>query len=86
MTVNKRHITDAKVEARDAKPELDDDWFAEADAFVGAKLVQRGRPRSTNPKRAVSLRLDPEVVDWFRSAGTGWQTRINDELRKVAGL
>lgn len=68
------------------KPELDDDWFAEADAFVGTKLVRRGRPKSDNPKQPVSLRLDREVIDWFKRQGAGWQSRINDELRKAAGL
>lgn len=68
------------------KPELDDDWFAEADAYVGTKLVRRGRPRAANPKKPVSLRLDADVLDWFKRKGEGWQTKINDELRKVAGL
>ena len=68
------------------KPELGDDWFAEADAFIGAKLVRRGRPKATNPKQPVSLRIDREVIDWFKRSGEGWQTRINEELRKAAGL
>jgi uncharacterized protein (DUF4415 family) len=70
----------------DEKPELDDAWFEEADAYVGTRLVRRGRPPAENPKVAVSLRLDPEVVDWFKRSGSGWQTRINQALRKVAGL
>ncbi|HEX4694506.1 BrnA antitoxin family protein [Sphingomonas sp.] len=68
------------------KPELDDAWFEEADSFVGAKLVRRGRPKSDNPKQPVSLRLDREVIDWFKRGGEGWQTRINEELRKAAGI
>ena len=68
------------------KPELDDDWFAEADAFVGTALVRRGRPKAESPKQPVSLRLDRDVIDWFKRKGEGWQTRINDELRKAAGL
>ena len=68
------------------KPELDDDWFAEADAFVGTALVRRGRPKAESPKQPVSLRLDRDVIDWFKRKGDGWQTRINDELRKAAGL
>jgi uncharacterized protein (DUF4415 family) len=70
----------------EGKPELGDDWFAEADAYVGTKLVRRGRPKSDNPKQPVSLRLDREVIDWFKRQGSGWQSRINDELRKAAGL
>jgi uncharacterized protein (DUF4415 family) len=37
------------------------------------------RPR----KRRISLRVDVEVVDWFKSKGPGYQTRINRILRKV---
>ena len=71
---------------RDEKPKLDDAWFEEADAYVGSRLVRRGRPKAENPKVAVSLRLDPEVVDWFKQSGAGWQTRMNQALRKAAGM
>ena len=33
------------------------------------------------PKRGVYLRLDPDVLDWFRAHGPGYQTRINAVLR-----
>ena len=33
------------------------------------------------PKQAVSLRLDREVMEWFKKQGRGYQTRINAELR-----
>lgn len=33
------------------------------------------------PKQAISIRLDKEVLDWFRSLGPGYQTRINMILR-----
>ena len=32
------------------------------------------------------MRLDPDVLAFFRADGAGWQTRINDALRKVAWL
>ncbi|MDJ0826221.1 MAG: BrnA antitoxin family protein [Rhodobacter sp.] len=32
-------------------------------------------------KKSVSLRLDPDVLDFFRSQGKGYQTRINAVLR-----
>ncbi|MDG5496287.1 BrnA antitoxin family protein [Niveispirillum sp. BGYR6] len=38
------------------------------------------------PKVALTLRLDPAVVDHFRATGPGWQSRINETLRKAAGL
>lgn len=33
------------------------------------------------PKVPVSLRLDPEVVAWFKSRGRGYQSRMNAVLR-----
>lgn len=46
----------------------------------------RGRPKLEHPKQAVKLRIDPEVIDHFRNTGPGWQSRINEVLRKAAGL
>jgi uncharacterized protein (DUF4415 family) len=34
-----------------------------------------------NPKRGVYLRLDADVLDWFKAHGPGYQTRINTVLR-----
>jgi len=33
------------------------------------------------PKQGVYLRLDPDVLGWFRAGGAGYQTRINAVLR-----
>jgi uncharacterized protein (DUF4415 family) len=41
-----------------------------------------GRPRGSN-KRAVSLRLDRDVLAKFKSTGPGWQSRINEVLRRA---
>jgi len=49
-------------------------------------LDRRGRPRIANPKQAIKLRLDADVLAHFRSTGPGWQTRINAALRKVARI
>ncbi|GGL66478.1 BrnA antitoxin family protein [Wenxinia marina] len=46
----------------------------------------RGRPRAPNPKVQTTLRLDPDVVERFKADGPGWQTRMNDALRKAVGL
>ncbi len=83
---NAKNSTDTAIEADDDIPILDEDWFEEADVYVGTKLVRRGRPKAEVPKKLVSLRLDQEVIDWFKQSGAKWQTRINDELRKAAGL
>ena len=45
----------------------------------GSAESRWNRPR----KRRISLRVDTEVVDWFKSKGPGYQTRINRILRWV---
>jgi len=45
----------------------------------GGAEARWNRPR----KRRISLRVDTEVVDWFKSKGPGYQTRINRILRRV---
>ena len=67
-------------------PELDEEFFERADLYQGDKLVRRGRPPAAAPKTAIKLRLDPDVLAYFRETGPGWQTRINDALRKAAKL
>ncbi|MFO1071113.1 MAG: BrnA antitoxin family protein [Geminicoccaceae bacterium] len=57
------------------------DWAA----IVDAAPVRRGRPRLDAPKVSVTLRLDADVLERFRATGPGWQTRINEALRKAAG-
>jgi uncharacterized protein (DUF4415 family) len=50
-------------------------------------LVRRARgPQKAPTKQLVSLRLDPDIIAHFRKRGAGWQRRINDTLRKAAGL
>jgi uncharacterized protein (DUF4415 family) len=41
----------------------------------------RGRPALDNPKKIVSIRLDPDVIDKFKATGKGWQARINAILK-----
>ena len=71
-------------------PHLDRDWFERAEIREGGRLIRAarpaGRPRKEAPKEAVNIRLDPDVVAYFRAGGRGWQSRINAALRKAAGL
>jgi uncharacterized protein (DUF4415 family) len=70
----------------DDAPELTADYFARADVYRGDKLIRRGRPPSEHRKEAIKLRIDPDVLAYFRATGPGWQTRINDALRRAAKL
>ena len=62
------------------------DALADPDNPPADDLIRRrGRPPLEHPKEAVKLRLDADVLNHFRSAGPGWQTRINDALRRATG-
>lgn len=57
---------------------VEDELLSLAEEETGAES-RWNRPR----KRRISLRVDVEVVDWFKAKGPGYQTRINRILRKV---
>jgi uncharacterized protein (DUF4415 family) len=42
----------------------------------------RGRPKSDNKKLLVSVRYSQEVVEYFKSTGEGWQSRMDSVLRQ----
>jgi len=44
-------------------------------------LKAAGRPKSDTHKKPVSIRLSPEVVDYFKGTGKGWQTRMDEVLK-----
>lgn len=74
-------------------PELTEAEIAELRPFREvfpdlAEAIDRklGRPRAESPKKAISIRLDQEVIDRFKATGDGWQSRMNEALRKAVGL
>jgi uncharacterized protein (DUF4415 family) len=67
-------LTDREIE-RAAASDPDAAPIATADWFRQARLVE---PRS---KEAVSIRLDEDLIAWFKRRGRGYQTRINAVLR-----
>jgi uncharacterized protein (DUF4415 family) len=85
MMMNEENITNTWIDPDDA-PKLTPEWFAGAELRDGDKVIRRGRPRSDASKQPVSLRLDRDVIAWFKSEGEGWQTRMNKALREAAGL
>jgi len=69
-----RALTDEEIERAvkadpDAAPILDAAWFAAA------------RAAAPPEKEMISIRIDKAVLDFFRSLGPGYQTRINATLR-----
>jgi uncharacterized protein (DUF4415 family) len=70
-------------------PELTRADFARAKPFAEAfpdlaTSIRKGRgPNKAPTKKLVSLRLSPEVIEHFKATGDGWQSRIDETLRKV---
>lgn len=52
------------------------------DATIDNQPRRGGRPKLDAPKQLVTLRLDPDVLERLRATGAGWQSRLNDLLRK----
>jgi len=56
--------------------------------YIGGAATQEllrrgpGRPQQETRKVNQTLRLDPDVLEAYRQAGKGWQTRMNEVLRK----
>jgi uncharacterized protein (DUF4415 family) len=63
-----RELKDEDIDTSDI-PELDASFFERA-------VISIPRPKAT-----VCIRLDQDVLDWFKSRGKGYQTRINALLR-----
>jgi uncharacterized protein (DUF4415 family) len=62
-------------------PELAPGQLARMRPFRKWQAERRlARPKIAMQKQPVMVRLDPEVVDFFRSSGPGWQTRMNAAL------
>ena len=61
-------MTDEQIDTSDIPP-LDASFFENAEI------------RMPKPKQTVTIRLDDDVVEWFKAGGKGYQTRINAVLK-----
>ena len=57
--------------------------FAEVFPELAEAMRKTRGPQKAETKVAVTLRLDRDVVERFRASGKGWQSRINEILRRV---
>lgn len=87
-----RTAQESEVFDRD-NPEWTEDDFSRAGAphEVLPASVLKAFPRTRGPQVAskkipVSIRLSPEVVERFKADGPGWQSRIDEVLKKAMGL
>jgi uncharacterized protein (DUF4415 family) len=65
-------LKDEDIDLSDS-PEITPEMFAKA-------IVRRGL-KPVSPKAQITLRVDSEVLAWFKMQGQGYQTRINALLR-----
>lgn len=68
-----RQLIDANIVRDGDAPEWTPEMFARAVARKGLKPVPR--------KALLSLRIDVDVIDWFKAQGVGYQSRMNALLR-----
>ena len=68
-----RALSDSEIHFSAEHPEADP-------AHIVKGIVRQGLPLVAR-KEAISLRVDADVIAWFRAAGIGWQTRMNSVLR-----
>lgn len=82
--VKREALADEPV-APDADALYDPNDAEAVDAFWDAATVRRRGergPQKAATKERVSLRLSPEVVDYFKAGGSGWQTRLDQALKE----
>lgn len=83
MTENSKDTGTSWSDPDDAQ-ELTDEFFNEAELYEDDKFVQKGRGKQKAAKKElVSIRLSPEVLEYFRGTGPGWQTRVDNSLKTL---
>jgi uncharacterized protein (DUF4415 family) len=66
-------MTDSDIRITPEHPEVDV-------KHIVRRIVRRGL-KPVVPKSSIALRVDADVLEWFRSQGPGYQTRMNAVLR-----
>jgi uncharacterized protein (DUF4415 family) len=61
--------------------EYEPDW-EQAAARSGQEVPAAKQHGGVGVKQIVTIRLDVDMLEWFKSAGPGYQTRINQVLRE----
>ena len=78
-----KRATTAKLPKKTSAKVNDPDNPAWTEGMLGAPVLRRGRgPQVAPTKVLTSIRLDSDVLEFFKSLGSGYQSRINATLRK----
>ena len=79
-----KHATTLKSPKSTSNRRVDPDNPPWSEEMLGPPVLKRGRgPQKAPTKVLTTVRLDADVLAFFKAQGSGYQTRINDELRKV---
>lgn len=62
--------------------EYQPDWDQPMDRNPEPGMASKPQVASNGVKQIVTIRLDVDMLDWFKAAGPGYQTRINQVLRE----
>ena len=74
--------TTAKLPKKTSAKVNDQDNLAWTEDMLGAPVLKRGRgPQAAPTKILTSVRLDADILEFFKSKGAGYQSRINAALR-----
>ena len=74
--------TTAKLPKKTSAKVNDPDNPAWTEDMLGAPVIKRGRGPQTAPTKVLtSVRLDADILAFFKAQGAGYQSRINAALR-----
>ena len=74
---------------RDDPPRFTREMAERGRHMIGDRVIREARPRGrpakpeSDRKEKVTLRLSPDVIARARGSGSGWQTRIDEQMRKI---
>ena len=79
-----KQTTTAKLPKKTSARVDDPDNPAWTESMLGAPVLKRGRgPQAAPTKVLTSLRIDADILEFFKAQGSGYQSRINAALRKA---
>ena len=77
-----KHATTVKLPKKISAKVNDIDNPAWTEDMLGAPVLRRGRgPQASPTKVLTSVRLDADILEFFKAQGSGYQSRINAALR-----
>jgi len=80
-STSKRSLTTSRRRRTSGKPAKVTAEHPELDPRHVVRVIVRNGLKPVLPKATISLRVDADVLEWFKAAGPGYQTRINAVLR-----